>query len=323
MHTITFAACAFGAPYHAKHAAVLQGRDGAGAGIAAVAAEYVPALAAAIADGTIFIISIHLIPCSSSLRTAPRGTYRAGTMMARALLLLSLSVLSTRAVELPSCESDTDAHCVGEGADLSNEGINACLQALGAKRSERCTSYLRVITACSSDLEGEGVCASAAMDGESIPCLVQRVKPEQLSESCRTALPKDELKGERLALFWKNGKRILDINEIAELNADDKDTYNRWKKKKGGAKSAKAKERDYAIKTQKKEQTVKQVTQAVVDALANDELTIDAATKFVRQESKAAVENDMTGTLKPFTKGEIAGIAKEALAQAKKAKEEL
>lgn len=31
----------------------------------------------------------------------------------------------------------------------------------------------------------------------------------------------------------------------------------------------------------------------------------------------------MTGTLKPFTKGEIAGIAKEALSQAKKAKEEL
>ena len=35
--------------------------------------------------------------------------------------------------------------------------------------------------------------------------------------------------------------------------------YNRWKKKKGGAKSAKQKERDYAIKTQKKEQTVTQV----------------------------------------------------------------
>ena len=27
-----------------------------------------------------------------------------------------------------------------------------------------------------------------------------------------------------LAKFWKEGKRMLDINEIADLNADDKDT---------------------------------------------------------------------------------------------------
>ena len=27
-----------------------------------------------------------------------------------------------------------------------------------------------------------------------------------------------------LAKFWKDGKRLLDINEIADLNADDKDT---------------------------------------------------------------------------------------------------
>ena len=39
--------------------------------------------------------------------------------------------------------------------------------------------------------------------------------------------------------------------------------------------------------------------------------------------AQAALEADMTGTLKAFTKGEIAGIAKEALKQAKKAKSEL
>ena len=39
--------------------------------------------------------------------------------------------------------------------------------------------------------------------------------------------------------------------------------------------------------------------------------------------AQAALESDMTGTLKAFTKGEIAGIAKEALKQAKKAKSEL
>jgi len=240
--------------------------------------------------------------------------------MLRALTLL-LSILAVRALEVPSCESDTDAHCVGEGADLSNEGITACLEDLGEKRTARCTSYLAMTKACAADLQGDGVCASAAMDGEGAVCLVQRMKPEQLSEACQAALPKEDLKG--LAKFWKDGKRMLDINEIADLDADDKDTYNRWKKKKGGAKSAKAKERDYAIKMQKKEQTVKQVTQAVAEALAGGELTVDAAEKLVKKEAKVQLENDMTGTLKPFSKGEIAGMAKEAIKLAKATKSEL
>jgi len=241
-------------------------------------------------------------------------------MMLR-VTIATLALLAVRAVELPSCDDETGAHCVGDDADLSPEGINACLEGLGDKRSGRCSSYLALMKACSNDLKDDGACASAAMDGEGMPCLIQRVKPEQLSQDCQDALPKDELKG--LAKFWKEGKRMLDINEIADLNADDKDTYNRWKKKKGGAKSAKQKERDYAIKTQKKEQTVTQVTQAVVDALAGGELTLEAATTLVKKESKAALDADMTGTLKPFSKGEVAGIAKEALKQAKKAKSEL
>ena len=39
------------------------------------------------------------------------------------------------------------------------------------------------------------------------------------------------------------GGRPLVIDEIAELNMDDKDTYKRWMKKKGGAKGAKDKDR--------------------------------------------------------------------------------
>lgn len=237
-------------------------------------------------------------------------------------LTFVLAATCSRALELPSCESDTDAYCVGDGADLSSEGINACLEALGEKRSERCTLYLAVTKACAADISGNGACASAAMDGEGIPCLMQRVKPEQLSEACQSALPKDDLKG--LAKFWKDGKRELSVNEIFDLNADDKDTYNRWKKKKAKSKSPKAKERDYAIKMQKKEQTIKQITQAVVDGLtAGGEMSIEVATSLVKKEAKTQLENDMTGTLKPFSKGEIAGLAKEALKQAQKAKSEL
>ena len=104
-------------------------------------------------------------------------------------------------MQLPSCDSDTDAHCVGEGADLSSEGITACLEGLGDKRSERCSNFLALTKACAADLKGDGACASAAMDGEGVPCLIQRVKPEQLTEACQSALPKDDLKGARAFAF--------------------------------------------------------------------------------------------------------------------------
>ena len=154
--------------------------------------------------------------------------------------------------------------------------------------------------------------------------------------------------------------RPLVIDEIAELNADDKDTYKRWMKKKGGSKSAKDKERAYAIKTQKKEMAVKQVqrmcnrhgtrgrarlhvrvmrmharaatracrrpcaqvTEAAVAALskamgAGEEGTAELALKKASAAAREAVDSDMTGTLKPFSKGELAGIAKKALELAK------
>jgi len=223
-----------------------------------------------------------------------------------------------RAVELPSCEAD-EGQCVGEDMDLSPEGIKKCLETLEG-RSDRCTNYLALMEGCKSDIGSGGVCESAARDGEAVPCLVQRVKPEQLSETCAAALPKDDRKG--LAKFWADGKRVLTINEIADLNADDKDTYNRWKKRKGGAKNDKGKEREYAIKTQKKEMAVKQVTTAVVERLAEGELTMERASKLASREAKTAVDEDMTGTLKAFSKGELAGIAKAALKEAK-AKQEL
>ena len=111
----------------------------------------------------------------------------------------ALALLTVRAVELPSCDDETGAHCVGEDADLSPEGINACLEGLGDQRSGRCTNYLAVMKGCATDLKGDGVCASAAADGEGMPCLIQRVKPEQLSADCQSVLPKDELKGAHTA----------------------------------------------------------------------------------------------------------------------------
>ena len=124
--------------------------------------------------------------------------------MLRATSLVLVFVAATRAAELPSCSADEE-NCVQEGMDLSPEGIAACLKALPS-RSEACSAYLKLMDGCAADLEREGVCGDAAANGEAVPCLVQRTKPEDLSAACQAALPPvEEVTG--LAKYWVDGKR--------------------------------------------------------------------------------------------------------------------
>jgi len=231
-------------------------------------------------------------------------------------MLLLLLPLYSRA--LPSCESETEANCLGDDADMSPEGINACLTAVSEKSAD-CTTYLAMMDACGPvELSDGGVCHAAKMDGEAVPCLVQRVKPEELSEACAAALPKSELKG--LAKFWADGKRQLNINEIADLNKDDKDTYNRWQKRKKGTKTDKDKERDYAVKAAKKERAEQLIKEAVKAAKpASSEAALEAA----QAAEKTLLAEDMTGTLKPLTKPQLHGLATEAYKTYRKEKAEL
>lgn len=223
-------------------------------------------------------------------------------------LIACASAQVVLAAPLPSCDDETNAHCVGEDADLSPAGISKCLGALEPSSvSQSCTTYLAMMEACKADLADGGVCGAAAMDGEGMPCLVQRTKPEDLTEACRGALPVNELKG--LAKFWADGKRALDINEIADLTADDKDTYNRWQKKKKGKKTEKDREREYAVKNAKRERVEKLMTAAVKAAKP---ATVADAVTVAEAEAKKAVDEDMTGSFKGFTKAQIHGIAKTA-----------
>jgi len=227
----------------------------------------------------------------------------------------------TVAIELPSCDADVDAHCVGEDADLSAEGIQKCLESLET-RSDRCSAYLALMAGCAADIGEGGPCQAAHGDGEAVPCLVQRVAPDQLTPECVAVLPKNEVKG--LDKFWAKGKRKLLIDELVELSDDEKDTYHRWLKRKGARKTDKDKERDYAVKTAKKEKTIHLVTAEVATALGEiDEMSMEKATELVTGALKAAIDEDMTGTLKPFAKSEIAGIAKAALAKSRAMKAEL
>ena len=260
----------------------------------------------------------------SLVRRATSFFAQPATAMRFASLLLAAGLAAfAAAIELPSCEADTEAFCLGEDADMSPEGIGACLKAKGDGLSARCATFLKVEQLCAADLAAGGVCGAAAADGEAMPCLMERTKPEALSEGCRDALPKEELAG--LAKFWKDGKRDLVINEIAELNAEDKDTYTRWHKRKHKkGKSEKDKEREYAVKQAKIERVAALLEEGATAALgAMDAPTLEDAKKVVAEQMKTALKEDLTGTLKPFAAKALDGIAKTALKAAKATKAEL
>ena len=241
--------------------------------------------------------------------------------MMRAYLALA-ALACAHAVELPSCGPDTDAHCVGEGADLSNEGIAACLQNLGGARSESCSTYLRMVEGCAAEIGAGGACESAHAEGETAACLLQRVPRDQHSGACVATLPEEEVVT-GLKKMWADGKRWLEDDEVEELDEDDRDTYKRWVKKKKGKKSEKQKERDYAVRTQKKEMVTKQIKEAAL-AAAKEGLdagnSLSAATEAARTTAAAAVAEDKTDTLKPFTKGAIKKFAEDAVKAAKAAR---
>jgi hypothetical protein len=245
------------------------------------------------------------------------------------LAIVLTSLLAAWAFETPSCEDDISAHCLGDDADMSPEGIDACLARLGDQKSSRCVAYGALMEACAADVAREGVCGTAHGDGEGVACLLERVKPDQLTEACAAALPKDELKG--IAKFWKDGKRPLTIDEISELNKDDKDTYTRWQKKKKGKKSEKDKDRDYAVRKAKRERVTELIGAAAREharehLLATKSADLIDCVREAKKKAEEALAEDMTGTLKPFAKSELTDICKAAIKQAKaewKPKEEL
>ena len=244
--------------------------------------------------------------------------------------MLALFAAGVLSAPLPSC-SDDEGKCVEEGMDMSSAGIKACLKGL-TDRSEGCSAYLTLLEGCSAEIAfPDGVCGQASADGETAACLVQRVQPADLSEACRAALPKvEEVAG--LPKLWADGKRQLDEAEVGELNEDDLDTYQRWLKKKKGPKSNKMKERDFAVKVQKKEQAQKAMEEAALStaAASGGGASKDAHEQAVEAAKVAfdkAVKEDKTGALKAgmFSNTHFASVAKRAVKDAKagKGKQEL
>ena len=98
----------------------------------------------------------------------------------------------------------------------------------------------------------------------------------------------------------------LTINEITDLNKDDKDTYDRWQKRKKGKKTDKDRERDYAVKQAKRERVESLITAAIKEAKPESSA---AALEVAQAKEKELLAEDLTGTLKPMTKPQLHGIA--------------
>eukprot|EP00802_Teleaulax_amphioxeia_P020784 Tamp_21084.p1 GENE.Tamp_21084~~Tamp_21084.p1 ORF type:complete len:243 (+),score=95.29 Tamp_21084:106-729(+) len=207
---------------------------------------------------------------------------------------------------------------------MSPEGIEKCLNALSS-RSASCEDYLKIVKACAGDLD-DGACSRARDDGEEMLCLIVRTKPADLSAGCQAALPKkEEAKG--LKKYWADGKRELDESELSQLDEEDKDIYTGWHTRKfKGKKTDKSRERDYAVKTAKKERVAKLMTETATAAMAGaDEPSVKAALAIVKEEFAKAVKEDLTKTLtkNTFSKSELEKIAKAAVKAAKAAKSDL
>jgi len=241
--------------------------------------------------------------------------------MLLALLFVSY-LMNASAQSLPSCEADMNAHCMDseEYEDLMPAGIDRCLKGL-ATRSSDCDSYLKVVAACGSELKKGGICGAAMDDGEAMPCLILRTKPQDLSAGCVEALPKQK-EAIGLKKFWSEGKRELDQSEESTLDAEELDDYKFWLKRKK-KKTGRSQERDMAIKLAKVERATKIVTEAATHAAVGmASPSFGAVLEVVKAAYVKAMSEDLTKTLVQLSKSEFEKITKAAMKAAVKVNSE-
>ena len=66
-------------------------------------------------------------------------------------------VIGAGAAELPSCESDTAAHCLGEDADMSREGVEPPAMTAALQPNEQmCIALVAGIAQCLGALGASG-----------------------------------------------------------------------------------------------------------------------------------------------------------------------
>lgn len=217
------------------------------------------------------------------------------TIVGAAVCAAGLLLGESAAAGLPSCESDTNRFCLDDDADLSAEGIDACLESHATDLDDGCRSYRGIVAGCSGELGAGGVCPDPS---DAMPCLLQRAKPGLRSVQCQAAIDASigvaDTSSSLHDTFWADGKRKLSDSEASKLNEDDALVYRNWwtrKQKKSGSDS----DVQYAIKKQKADKQAQilklQAQQAAHHALAHG-ASAKEATKVALKAIRAKLEED-------------------------------
>eukprot|EP00941_MAST-03F_sp_MAST-3F-sp1_P005676 g5676.t1 len=215
----------------------------------------------------------------------------------------------------PSCDDDISKYCLS-GSDLSPAGIEKCL-ALQSNLSEDCKTYRTLLESCATEVAKEGPCGNDHLNGDAMPCLLQRAKPSDLSEDCARVVSASQPKKDTSlrATFWSDGKRKLSDEERDSLNDVDLNVYDKWWARKQ-KKNSKNSDVQYAIRQQKKEKYRKiAVHRAMGEArkVLDSDGTKKAAKKAAYKSIKRSTKKVIT-----FDKDEMKAMANDAVKAAQR-----
>lgn len=236
------------------------------------------------------------------------------------LILTMFYIPSVWSGDLPSCSNEVSSFCLGKGADLSPEGINACLQSDPGRLSSSCRDHFKLMAGCAEELSGDGICGNDHANGDGVVCLLQRTAPEKISQSCKDAFPQEEEKT-GLAKFWADGKQFLSDEDVASLNEDEQDTYQRWVKRKKSRGRTNT-DRDYAIRKEKQSKA-EQIIVHKVTQIAKRALSTGKAVKSVRKLVMKNIKQECRSVMKTdkivsFKKSDFKRLTKRTIKQAQK-----
>ena len=210
---------------------------------------------------------------------------------------------------------------MGEGADLSPEGIDGCLREDPSRLSALCQSFLDISDACKGELSEGGVCGADAKQGDGIVCLLSRADKSKISEDCKGKFPEEKAATGLRDTLWKNGKRVLEDEEVESLSEEDRDVYERWVERKN-KKNPRAKDREYALRMKKiskaKEIMLYEATQKVKSMVTDGEdiAAIEkTAMKSIKSKYKKLKAADKTLEI---SKKDLKAMVRDVVTQAKK-----
>ena len=92
------------------------------------------------------------------------------------------------------CDEEYGTNCPEE----SGWSVGSCLKQVDQSLlSEKCLEFIKLHDVCENDIKSH--CAGNVYTGDLLPCLTEWTKPEIVSEDCKEAFPKKEVRTKKLS----------------------------------------------------------------------------------------------------------------------------